>query len=103
VLKSVGECDDNSGVTIVIALQGLVGTLAGLLFLEARLRRIEHDDDGQFGTSQTAEIDFPPELIVAWDDEADYARERSCTRPSAAARRGSRRLQPVSTGSQHRR
>jgi hypothetical protein len=99
----MGECGDTSGVSIVIALQGLVATLAGLLFLEARLRRIEHDDDGQFGASQVCEIDFHPELIVAWDDEADYARERSCTRPSAAARRGSRRLQPVNTGSQHRR
>jgi hypothetical protein len=96
-LKSAGEWDDNWGVTIVIALQGLAFTLAGLLLLEARLHRNEQDDRGTFDPSQAAGFDFHPELIVAWDDEADYARKRACTRPVRVDRRESRPLQPATS------
>lgn len=95
VLKLEGARDDTVGVTVVIALQVLVAGLAGLLLLEARLDRDGGDRMTPIRRESGESIDFHPELIVRWDDEADYARQRRCTREVAAARHDLRPLQPV--------
>mgnify|MGYP006950041870 CR=1 FL=1 len=70
-------------MTIVIVLQILLATLAGLLLLETRLRRDERARKGQIETASAADVDFHPELIVAWDDEANYARRNTCSRSAS--------------------
>ena len=68
-----------------------MGALLGLLLLERRLdsrSTARHDD-------VTGPIAFHPELIVRWDDEADYARSTACTRRSIAHRPAVRPLEPV--------
>ena len=81
VLKLGGPNDDNGDVTVVIAMQLLLATLAGLLLLEARMRRDERLRREDLDRVQPGVVDFHPELIVAWDDEANYARQpRPCTR-----------------------
>jgi len=69
-------------------LQLLLASLAGLLLLERRL------NDGRPSGSDdlTGPIDFHPELIMRWDDEADYARTTTCTRRSIASRPAARRV-----------
>jgi hypothetical protein len=89
-------------VTIVIALQGLVATLAGLLLLEARVRRGEVLHRAHLDDDRVSETDFRPELIVAWDDEANYARKRPCTRSAGVEGRESRRPQPVGSNPNRR-
>ena len=83
ILKSGARTDDNDDVTIVISLQILVATLAGLLLLETRLRRDERARTDEIEAASAADVDFHPELIVAWDDEANYARRSNCTRSAS--------------------
>jgi hypothetical protein len=70
-------------------LQVLVGSLAGLLLLEAWLRRHEADHAAANET-ETDRFEFHPELLVRWDDEARHRRRPACTR--GVARRDSRQL-----------
>lgn len=68
-------------------MQVLVVALAGLLLLERWLGRDEIAPDGSFGDWSDATLEFHPELITRWDDEADYARPAPCTRPVTSAHR----------------
>ena len=68
-----------------------MAALVGLLLLERWLENrntARHDD-------VTGPIAFHPELIVRWDDEADYARSTACTRRAIARRPAARPLEPV--------
>jgi hypothetical protein len=69
-------------VTVVIGIHVLLVALVGLLLLERWL----DDNRGDIDDDATGPIDFHPELIVPWDDEAEYARPRACARRSIAPR-----------------
>ena len=86
-------------MTLVIVLQLLLASLVGLLLLERRLNDLEipASDDA------TGPIDFHPELIMRWDDEADYARTDACTRRSIAPRPAVRRVPSASERRSHQR
>ena len=81
------ECvgDDTAHVTLVIALQALLAALAGLLLLEHW--QLRHKLVPATSVEADAPIEFHPELIVRWDDDADYARPTRCIRPTTTARR----------------
>ena len=72
-------------------MQMLLAALAGLLLLEARMRRDEHAQRDRLDCARATDVDFHPELIVAWDDEANYARQRPCTRSATGEQRELRR------------
>ena len=79
-------------------MQLLLATLAGLLLLEARMRREERLRRDDLDGACPGAIDFHPELIVAWDDEANYARQpRPCTRSTKSDQPDARR--PLLAGS----
>lgn len=61
-----------------------MASLAGLLLFEARLHREEQVPTASWGDDTTGPIEFHPELIVRWDDEANYVRRTSCTRRPTA-------------------
>jgi hypothetical protein len=84
ILKSADLRDDTDAVTTVIAIQGFVAALAGLLLFEARRNRGLHVDAAGWSDDTIAPIEFHPELIVRWDDEANYAHRTSCTRRPTA-------------------
>lgn len=86
-------------MTLVIVLQLLLACLVGLLLLERRL----NDRDVHAGADATGPIDFHPELIMRWDDEADYARTDVCTRRSIAPRPAVRRVPSASERRSHQR
>jgi hypothetical protein len=86
-------------VTLVIVLQLLLASLVGLLLLERRL----NDLDVPAGDDSTGPIDFHPELIIRWDDEADYARTDVCARRSIAPRPAMRRVPSASDRRTHQR
>ncbi len=69
-------------MTFVIGIHVLLVALAGLLLLERWL----DDNRGDVYDDATGPIDFHPELIVPWDDEAEYARQPACARRSIAPR-----------------
>ena len=102
ILKSGRLRDDTGDVTSVIVIQSLVGALAGLLLLETRLRRDERARAGYGLDATAAPIKFHPELIIRWDDEANYARGTSCTRKLATERAESIRPQVTVSGSNTR-
>jgi len=64
-----------------MALQLLVATLAGLLLLEARLSQSHAAASRSLDSESDEMVDFHPELLARWDDEAAYAQPRPCTRP----------------------
>jgi len=68
-------------------MQVLVVALAGLLLLERWQRRHELAPVTTLDDEADAPIDFHPELIMRWDDEADYARPTPCTRPATPVQR----------------
>jgi hypothetical protein len=73
--------DDNRDVTVVIALQVLVAALAGLLLLESRTNRHNEAISHSIDPDSSEMIEFHPELLARWDDEAAYAQPRPCARP----------------------
>lgn len=73
-----------------MVLQVLVGALAGLLLIEAWLRRHEADHVAAIENEMDRFVEFHPELLVRWDDEAHHRRHPVCTR--GFARRDSRQL-----------
>lgn len=80
----MGTIDDNEDVTLVIIAQALLLALAALLLLEVRYQNAAANDRELFTGEDSDDIEFHPELIARWDDEADYAREPVCTRPMRA-------------------
>ena len=86
-------------MTVVIVLQLLLASLVGLLLLERRL----NDRGPHAGDDATGPIDFHPELIMRWDDEADDARTDACTRRSIAPRPAVRCVPSASERRSHQR
>ena len=86
-------------MTVVIVLQLLLASLVGLVLLERRL----DDRNLPAGDDATGPIDFHPELIMRWDDEAHYARTDACTRRSIAPRPAVRRVPSASERRSHQR
>ena len=84
---------------LVIVLQLLLASLVGLLLLERR----QNDRDFCAGDDATGPIAFHPELIMRWDDEADYARTDACTRRSIAPRPTVRRVPSAAERRSHQR
>ena len=73
--------DDDPVVTVVIVLQLLVATLAGLLLLEVRVNQRTSAVTETIDADSEQLIHFHPELLARWDNEAAYAQARTCTRP----------------------
>ena len=86
-------------MTLVIVLQLLLASLVGLLLLERKL----NDRDFLAGDDATGPLDFHPELITRWDDEADYSRTDACTRRSIAPRPAVRRVPSAAERRSHQR
>lgn len=87
--------DDNSNVTVVIALQLLVAALAGLLLLEVRVNERTSSVSDSIDADSEELIHFHPELLARWDNEAAYARPHPCTRPRSRPSQAS--LRPDTT------
>ena len=71
-----------------MTLQILVGTLAALLLLQARLCRHELDHSAQGEIRFDGFVEFHPELMIRWDDEARDGRTPSLTRGATRCERG---------------
>ena len=70
-----------------MTLQVLVGTLATLLLLQAWLIRHELDHNAACEIEFDGFIEFRPELLIRWDDEARDGRTRSLTRGATRCER----------------
>jgi hypothetical protein len=77
-----------------MVFQLLVAGLAVLLLLEAWLRRRDHGHPAPLDHGRADDVNLHPELIVPWDDEADYARRSACSRPNRPTMQATTR-QPV--------
>ena len=92
----MGPCDDNPDVTLVIAVQVVVAALGAALLFE----RWSQHDETQLAFTPMADpadtIEFHPELIVRWDDEAHAVATPNCVRRSASRRRARARTQTAS-------
>ena len=66
----------------------LVGALAALLLLQAWLCRHGLDHNAPDEIEFDGFVEFHPELIIRWDDEARDGRTRSLTRGATRCERG---------------
>ena len=73
-------------MTVVIAIQVLAAGLVGGMLFERRPRRREQPSAALWDLESSA-IEFHPELMVRWDDEAAYAQPARCDRRTSVDRR----------------
>ena len=75
--------DDTAAVTVVIAMQVMVAGLATGLLLGRRTHRNEQAHTLP-RNDECPSIEFHPELMVRWDNEADYSLSATIALPLAS-------------------